>query len=322
MILPVKPMIDKSTSLMIRNIKYAKHSLAISLLMASIVIISVACNTESSDNTGTLVVTTIYPLEYFAQRIGGDKVSVTNLLKPGVEAHSFEPTPDDIRKLDAADVIIYNGSGLEPWVGRALSAMGNDSNQRLIIETSSELTNENDYTEIDPHIWLDPLKAIEQVKLIRDSLISANLEGEDTYTANAENLLTEILSLHQAYSNGLVKCATTQFVTSHAAFGHLAKRYGLEQIPISGLSQEVEPGPADLARIIDTALKIGVHYVMVEPIISTSYAETMAWEINAKLLPLHPLESLTSEESDRGEDYFSIMETNMENLKLALECTA
>jgi zinc transport system substrate-binding protein len=307
---------------MIRNIKYAKDSLAISLVMASIVIISVACNTESSDDTGTSVVTTLYPLEYFAQRIGGDKVSVTNLLKPGADSHSFEPTPDDIRKLDAADVIIYNGSGLEPWVGRALSAMGSDSKQRLIIETIAEWTHENDDVEIDPHIWLDPLKAIEQVKLIRDSLISTNPEGAATYTANAANLLTELLSLHQAYSNGLVKCTNNQFVASHAAFGHLAERYGIEQIPISGLSPEAEPGPADLARIADAALEMGVNYVMVEPIISAAYAETLAKEINAQLLPLHPLESLTSEESESGEDYFSIMKANLVNLRLALECTA
>ena len=307
---------------MIRNIKYAKDSLAISLVMASIVIISVACNTESSDDTGTSVVTTLYPLEYFAQRIGGDKVSVTNLLKPGADSHSFEPTPDDIRKLDAADVIIYNGSGLEPWVGRALSARGSDSKQRLIIETIAEWTHENDDVEIDPHIWLDPLKAIEQVKLIRDSLISTNPEGAATYTANAANLLTELLSLHQAYSNGLVKCTNNQFVASHAAFGHLAERYGIEQIPISGLSPEAEPGPADLARIADAALEMGVNYVMVEPIISAAYAETLAKEINAQLLPLHPLESLTSEESESGEDYFSIMKANLVNLRLALECTA
>jgi zinc transport system substrate-binding protein len=307
---------------MIRNTKYAKHSLAISLVMASIVIISLACNTESNDDTGTSVVTTLYPLEYFAQRIGGDKVSVTNLLKPGVDSHSFEPTPDDIRKLDATDVIIYNGSSLEPWLARALLAMGSDSKQRLIIETSAEWMHENDDVEIDPHIWLDPLKAIEQVKLIRDSLISANPEGATTYTTNATNLLTELLSLHQAYSNGLIKCTSNQFVASHAAFGHLAERYGIKQIPISGLSPEAEPGPADLARIADAALEMGVNYVMVEPIISAAYAETLAGEINAQLLALHPLESLTAKESASGEDYFSIMKANLENLRLALECTA
>ena len=294
--------------------------MGISLVIVSIGTISVACNTGSRDDTKTSVVTTIYPLEYFAQRIGGEEISVVNLLKQGVESHSFEPMPEDIRRLDAADVIIYNGSGLEPWMGRALSAIGNSAGPRLIVEASHEWEQENDTAYIDPHVWLDPLKAMDQVKLVRDTLSSANPNGAARHATNAQNLLTELSSLHQTFIVELADCALDRFITPHAAFGHLAERYGLEQIPISGLSPEAEPGPTDLARIADTARELGVSYVMVEPIISTAYAETLAREINAQLLPLHPLESLTSDESKRGDDYFSIMEANLSNLSMALEC--
>ena len=294
--------------------------MCIPLVIVSIGIISVACNNGSSDDTKTSVITTIYPLEYFAQRIGGEEVSVVNLLKHGIESHSFEPMPEDIRRLDAADVIIYNGSGFEPWMGRALSAIGNSSGPRLIVEASHEWVQENDTADIDPHVWLDPLKAMDQVKLIRDALSSANPNGAAEHATNAQNLLTELSSLHQNFIVELADCALDSFVTPHAAFGHLAERYGLEQIPISGLSPEAEPGPTDLARIADTSRELGVSYVMVEPIISTSYAETLAREINAQLLPLHPLESLTLDESKRGDDYFSIMEANLSNLSMALEC--
>jgi len=294
--------------------------LCIPLVIVSIGIISVACNNGSSDDTKTSVITTIYPLEYFAQRIGGEEVSVVNLLKHGIESHSFEPMPEDIRRLDAADVIIYNGSGFEPWMGRALSAISNSAGPRLIVEASHEWVQENDTADIDPHVWLDPLKAMDQVKLIRDALSSANPNGAAGHATNAQNLLTELSSLHQNFIVELADCALDSFVTPHAAFGHLAERYGLEQIPISGLSPEAEPGPTDLARIADTSRELGVRYVMVEPIISTSYAETLAREINAQLLPLHPLESLTLDESKRGDDYFSIMEANLSNLSMALEC--
>ena len=111
--------------------------MCIPLVIVSIGIISVACNNGSSDDTKTSVITTIYPLEYFAQRIGGEEVSVVNLLKHGIESHSFEPMPEDIRRLDAADVIIYNGSGFEPWMDRALSAISNSAGPRLIVEASN-----------------------------------------------------------------------------------------------------------------------------------------------------------------------------------------
>lgn len=316
----MKSTIDKLWSLLIHSIKHSRQGLGITLVIASIAIVSVACETGSNDDTGTSVVTTLYPLEYFAQRIGGDDVSVTNLLKPGVEAHDFDPTPADIRKLEAADVIIYNGSGFEPWIDRALSTISSSGGPRLIVEASREWRQESDAGEIDPHVWLDPLKATELVKLIRDSLANANPDGAAIYATSATGLLTELLSLHQSFLNGLRECTQNTFVMSHAAFGHLAERYGLEQIPISGLSPEAAPGPADLARIVDTIQKLGIKYIMVEPIVSAAYAETLAREINAEMLPLHPLESLTSDESKSGENYFSIMETNLENLRLALEC--
>ncbi|MDA0988893.1 MAG: zinc ABC transporter substrate-binding protein [Chloroflexi bacterium] len=315
----MKSTIDKLRPLLIHSIKHSRRGLSISLVIASIAIVSVACSV-GSDDTKTSVVTTLYPLEYFAQRIGGDDVSVTNLLKPGVEAHSFEPTPADIRKLEAADVIVYNGSGLEPWIDRALSTISSSGGPRLIVEASYEWQQESNAGEIDPHVWLDPLKSIELVKLIRDGITSANPDGAAIYATNATGLLTKLLSLHQTFVEGLADCSLDSFVTSHAAFGHLAERYSLEQIPISGLSPEAAPGPADLARIADTIRELGMSYVMVEPIISAAYAETLAREINARLLPLHPLESLTPDESESGEDYFSIMENNLENLRLALEC--
>ncbi len=316
----MKPANYGPCSLLIRSIIDFRHGLSVSLMMVSIGTILMACNTGGGGETKTSVVTTMYPMEYFAQRIGGEEVSVVNLLKPGAEAHSFEPTPDDIHKLDTADVIIYNGSGFEPWIDRALSTISDSGGPRFITEASYELGQESDAGEIDPHVWLDPLKAMDQVNLIRDTLSSANPDAAPYFSANAQELLTELSSLHQTFLLGIADCALDRFVTPHAAFGHLAERYGLEQIPISGLSPEAEPGPTDLARITDAARKLGINYVMVEPIVSAAYAGTLAREVGAQLLPLHPLASLTLDEANRGEDYFPIMHANLDSLRLALEC--
>ena len=303
------------------------HSSGMPLAVAGIGIVAFACTsgggpaTPSSSGPTISVVTTLYPLEYFARRIGGERVTVVNLVAPGVEAHSFDPTPADVRKLDTADVILYNGYGFEPWIDRALAAIS--SRDRTVIQAGQE-GGAKDVGQggggLDPHVWLDPQLAISQVQVIRTGLARADPDGEAVYDANTAAVVAELEALHSRFVADLDGCSRDHFVTSHAAFGHLAERYGLEQIPISGLSPEAEPGARDLASIADTIRELGVEYVMVEPIISTAFAETLAREVGAELLPLHPLESLTPQQSKEGEDYFSLMEANLNSLSLALGC--
>jgi zinc transport system substrate-binding protein len=297
------------------------------LAVAGIGIMAIACTggggsaTASSNGSTISVVTTLYPLEYFAGRIGGKRVTVVNLVAPGVEAHSFDPAPADIRRLDAADVVLYNGYGFEPWMDRALAAVSN--RDRTVIQAGRVgETNNGDQGNggLDPHVWLDPRLAMNQVQIIHSGLVQADPDGAAVYATNATVVAAELEALHSRFVSDLDSCSRDHFVTSHAAFGHLANRYGLEQVPISGLSPEAEPGARDLADIADTIRELGVEYVMVEPVISTAFAETLAREVGAELLSLHPLESLTPRQSKDGEDYFTLMEANLESLSLALWC--
>lgn len=288
---------------------------------------------ESENSTGVpKVVTTLYPLEYFTGRIGGNSVEVENLMSPGVEAHDFEPTPGDIRKLDTADIIIYNGAGLEPWMDRALSSIG--GGDRIIVEASQGLADiaggphdedeheeERDEDLLNPHVWLDPLNAVEMVKLVRDGLSQVNPEEADAYSSNAEAVIAELQQLHQRWQEGLASCRFHQFITNHEAFNYLARRYGLEQVAISGVSPEAEPSPGELARLTDRIEELGVRYIMSEPIVYSGLAKTLAKEVGAELLTLHPLATLTRDELDRGETYMSVMEANLANLHTALECS-
>ena len=271
------------------------------------------------ERTATVqVVTTLYPLEYFIERVGGDQVEVVNLVAPGVEAHDYEPTPSDIRRIGAADVVVYNGSGFDPWVDRALAATEADG--RVVVEASRGIAEISTEGVVDPHVWLDPLLAAEQVRLIVDGLSTADPSNSSAYEARGAAVTGELEDLDRRFKAGLAGCRRDSFVTSHAAFGHLARRYGLEQVPIAGLSPDARPSPRELARLAETIEKLGVRYVMVEPIADPRLAQTLAAEVGAELLPLNPIASLTADQAQQGEDYFSVMESNLDNLRKGLEC--
>lgn len=293
-----------------------------------------ACSTSSPAATGEpisssttppgsaiKVVTTLYPLEYFTGRIRGATFNVVNLVPPGVEAHDFEPSPADIRAIAEADLVLYNGAGFEPWMGRALESA---STSGRVVEVSGSLADlrggEDDLPGLDPHVWLDPLKAAEQAKLVRDALKQLDLANAAAYDAAAGQLLAGLDALHQEFVAGLADCRLDHFVSTHIAFAYLAKRYGLEQVSISGLSPEAERPPGELARLVDELKTLGVKHVLVEPNISPKQAETLAREIGATILPLHPLESLTPDEVQRGDTYFTLMRANLANLRTALDC--
>lgn len=273
------------------------------------------------------VVTTVYALQYFAERVGGGSAQVVNLVAPGVETHDFEPAPGDIRRLDGADVVLYNGAGLEPWLDRALDAVGTSG--RVVVNASEGIAeayggDPGGRGTLDPHVWLDPLKAMKQVESIRDGLVRADPANRRLYERNAAALQQDLGALHRRFADELAgsNCAMRRFATSHNAFGYLARRYALEAVPISGLSPEVEPGPRDLARLADRLRALGVAHVLVEPLVSARLAGALAGEIGATLLPLHPLESLTPGEAARGETYMTIMADNLANLRTALRCGA
>ncbi len=263
------------------------------------------------------VVTTLYPLEYFATRIGGDLVSVVNLVGAGVEAHDFEPSTGDMRTMRNADVVIYNGLGFEPWMDRAISSL--DDPEMMVVELGPMLGMRPD--AIDPHYWLDPLLAREQVQAISDALSGAAPSLATEFRRNADAAVTDLDALHDEYATGLTDCRLNTFVTAHSAFGHLASRYGLDQVSVSGLSPEAEPSPSKLAELTRDIKSTGVKYVMTETASTRGLPHAIADEIGAEILKLHPLESLTPDEADNGVTYLDIMAENLTALRTALECS-
>lgn len=276
------------------------------------------------------VATTIYPIEYFVGRVGGERIDIVSLIPPGVEAHDFEPKVSDLIDIVQADLLIYNGAEFEPWVERALKALGGDAppaiesvellRADLLAGEGREGEDDHADDEFDPHVWLSPLKAMAQVEAIVDALTAIRPGLANEFQSAGIALTSQLESLDDRFRSGLSECSLDAFVTSHAAYGYLAEEYGLEQIAVAGLSPDAEPKPRTLANIANRMSDLGVSHVLIEPIANSRVGETLARETGGTTLPLHPLESLTEEEKNSGADYFSIMNQNLESLVIALDC--
>lgn len=269
------------------------------------------------------VYTSFYVLYDFTKKIGGDKIELVNLVPAGIEPHDWEPTPRILKDLTKAELFIYNGAGLEPWAEKFIKAIDND--KLLTVEASAGLALREGHEEEpgtesnqDPHVWLNPLLALEEGRKIKDALISLNPSNKDYYEANFLSFATKLENLDKAFLEGLAPFKGKKIVVAHDAFGYLTDRYGLVQLPIMGLSPEAEPSPAGLASIAKEMKAQNIEYIFFEELVSPKVAQVLAQEVGAKTLVLNPIEGLTGEQAKAGKEYFTLMYQNLDNLKLAL----
>ncbi|MGB2791079.1 MAG: zinc ABC transporter substrate-binding protein [Candidatus Moraniibacteriota bacterium] len=269
------------------------------------------------------VVASFYPLYFFSQQIGGDKASVTNIVPAGAEPHDYEPTAQDMARMEKSGLIILNGSGLESW-GDSIGKNINTAKTIIVVTgeglTTREMTREDQLTT-DPHVWLDPVFAGKMVENITRGFEAANQENAIYFRENANQLLEKLKDVDIAYRSGLQKCAEKNIITSHDAFGYLAAEYGFNQVSIAGLSPDAEPSPSQLADIVQFAKVNNVRYIFFESLASPKLSQTIATEVGAQTLVLNPIEGLSDDEISKGKDYFSVMYDNLKNLQTALQCT-
>jgi zinc transport system substrate-binding protein len=264
-----------------------------------------ACGSSSSAAKQIEVVAAFYPLAFAAQ---GPGVDVHNLTPTGAEPHDIELTPKEVAELQRADVVLYLSHGFQPAVEKAIEGA---SGKRVDVLAGVKLRSGvgDEKGTADPHVWLDPVLYARIVRRIGHALG----RPRDALAARA-------LALDRAYRTGLASCARREFVTSHAAFGYLAARYGLKQIPITGIDPESEPSPKRLADLAKLVRREHITTVFFERLVSPKIAETLAREAGAKTAVLDPIEGLTSDEARRGETYLSLMRRNLANLRKALNC--
>ncbi|MDF2646605.1 MAG: zinc transporter substrate-binding protein [Paenibacillus sp.] len=290
----------------------------------------------SSDKSGSgsgkklKVVTTFYPMYEFSKQVGGDHADVIALIPPGAEPHDWEPSAKDMAKLKEADLFVYNGI-VEGWAEKALSSAANE--KRVVVEASKgielmeglpeeeEEGHDHEGEEghiLDPHVWLDPVLAQKEVSSIQAAFEKADPANKEDYKKNADAYIANLKDLDAAFKSGLNSVKKKDFVTQHAAFGYLAKQYGLTQIPIAGLSPEQEPSPNKMAEIIAFAKEHQVKTIFFETLVDPKVAKTVAKELGAKTDVLNPIEGLTEEDKKNKLDYIGIMHNNLEALKKAL----
>jgi zinc transport system substrate-binding protein len=280
------------------------------------------------------VVTTIFPLYDFARQVGREKIEVNLLLPPGVEAHAFEPRPADIKRIQDADIFLFTNKAMEPWVGGLLK--GIDIRSLAIVDTSQGITllqrtddhdaeehaRADDSGNADPHIWLDLTNAMKMVDTIASQFIAKDPRYRHFYVKNADEYKKKLEELDKKYKNTLSHCKNRViFHAGHFAFGYLTKRYGITYVSAyKGFSPDAEPTPRTLIEITKNVRKSGVKYIYYEELSAPRIAEVVAKETGCGLLMLHGAHNVTREEMASGVTFISLMEKNLENLKMGLQC--
>jgi zinc transport system substrate-binding protein len=295
-------------------------------LTVILALVASACSSASSAGSdGRLkVVAGFYPLAEAAAKVGGTLVNVQNLTPPGVEPHDLELTPDEIVDIQAAGVVLYLSHGFAPAVEQAVAGA-----QGIIVDLLQGMALKPGVPEggedgpvSDPHVWLDPVLYRQLVDRTERALAQARPADASTFESNARAFQAELAQLDEEYRSGLDGCARHVIVTSHAAFGYLAARYGLTQVPIAGVSPDAEPSPQRLAELAQLVRRDGVTTIFTEELVSPKVAETLANEVGVATAVLNPLEGLTGRELSAGQDYVSVMRSNLQALEQALGCPA
>lgn len=260
------------------------------------------------------VVASFFPVYEFAKQVGGDRVNLITLIPTGVEPHDYEPTIQQLQEAENADVVFFNGLGFEgSWIDRVNNDNLVDTSVLLNLSQGSQIRN--------PHIWLDPVFAKAQVQQIENALIEIDPNNKLYYQGNAMNFTAKLDSLDSEIRTALQTCNMKDFIAFHDAFGYFAKRYGLIQHSVQGVSPEGEVLPQRIEETIKLADDLGLSVIYAEELVDPRFAEVIAHEIpNGKVLVLSPLEGMEKDEENSGIGYLDKMEQNISNLKVGLKC--
>jgi zinc transport system substrate-binding protein len=291
------------------------------------------------------VLASFYPLQYVAERVGGDAVDVASLTPPGTEPHDVELSPRQVRAVGEADLVLYL-SGFQSAVDEAVEARepahvldaadaaelvdGGDHAEEEhaageehadaddhAAEEADAAPAEEEHADVDPHFWLDPQRLAALAGPVAEALSEIDPDHATAFADAAADLEAELGDLHTAYASGLASCERRVVVTAHEAFGYLTRAYDLEQVGISGLDPEAEPSPARLREIGDVVRAEGVTTIFTETLVDPEVAETLAADLGVTTAVLDPVESLTEPDSD----YRAVMEANLVALREGLGCS-
>ena len=282
-----------------------------------------ACGQKSSqvnskETKGMKIVTSFYPVYAMVKEISGDLNDV-RMIQSSSGIHSFEPSANDIAAIYDADVFVYHSHTLESWAGSLDLSLQNSKVK--VIEASEGMTLErvsgledmqagdgiDEKTLYDPHTWLDPEKVAEETQIIADKLSELDNANKDTYQKNAQSYSNKAHNLTNKYKPIFEKASQKTFVTQHTAFSYLAKRFGLNQLGIAGISPDQEPSPRQLTEIQDFVKTYKVKTIFTESNASSKVADTLVKSTGVSLKTLNPLEA----DPQNDKSYLENLEENL-----------
>ncbi|TDD32615.1 zinc ABC transporter substrate-binding protein [Actinomadura sp. KC06] len=278
----------------------------------------------------TVVVASFYPVAWLAEQVGGGDVFVRTLTEPGTEPHDLELTARQVANVADADYAVHV-KGVQPAVDDAvrLHAKGRSLDAASVVrklpppeETESEEEAHDgvrhEEADYDPHIWLDPSRMAAIATALGDRLAAADPARAPGYRQRAEAIAARLTALDREFRDGLASCKRREIVTAHGAFGYLADRYGLRQIPVAGVDPASEPSPKRMAALTRQVSSIGATTIFTETLVSPKVARSLAREAGVRTAVLDPVEGI--EDGSDG-DYMTIMAENLRTLRPALECS-
>lgn len=300
------------------------RSLAALGTVASLAVLPACSSSSGGTSAGhkPRIVTAFYPFQYLAQQVAGDHAEVTSLTAPGAEPHDLELTARQVASLSEADVVIYE-KGFQGAVDKAVE----QSSPKKVVDVATLVpalpatgTDEDGHaaTGNDPHVWLAPKNMQAMAKGVAEAVKATTPSAAADVDANLARLDAQLAELDREFAADLTGCQRTDFITSHAAFGHLAKAYGLTQVGISGLSPDAEPSPARVVEVQKLARAKGVTTIFYETLVSPAQAKTIAGDLGLRTDVLDPIEGITKD--SRGSDYIAVQKANLAALRTANGC--
>ena len=284
------------------------------ILLALVLVVTGCTSNNNKDNEKINVVASFFPVYDLIKRVGGDKVEVNNLTQTG-DAHSFEPGIKDMENISKSELLAINGAGFEGWIDQIKSSQ--PDLQVLDLSEDLDLIEVDGHT--DPHTWLSVKNPQLMLEKIKDKLIELDKKNEAYYNENYQKALEEFKTVEKKYDEELSKYKGRAFIAPHAAFNYLLQEYDLEQVGIEGINSVNEPNAARMKEIVDIMKNKNINTVFYEYGQSDKIAQTVAEEVNGKVLPISTLEVITQKDVDDGMDYIKLLEMNLENLVTSFE---
>ncbi|MCE5322176.1 metal ABC transporter substrate-binding protein [bacterium] len=292
------------------------YQLAVLTIVTIVIVCGAAgCGHRQSRPERMQVAVSIGPLGDFAKNVGGDNVDVHILVQPGASPHTYQLTTDQMEMLSKASVLVLNGVNLEFWADKAIDAANNS--KLVVVKTANGLPiidsgDDHDHPGGNPHVWLNPIYAVHQVKMIRDAFIKADPEHKEQYDKNAAQYINKLMQLDKQIRQRVKTFTSKDFIAFHPAWVYFAREYGLNQVAVIEETPGREPAPSELGDIVKVCKRINAKAIFSEPQFSPKAAQVIADECGAQVLMLDPMGKAPDY------DYIETMHANLDQMTKAL----